>query len=122
MSLYQVQKFLFELNRDTTNQSSYREDRRSALSPFDLTPEEIQALMKPDIGLLFHFGVNGQILMHFAAFHKIEWQDYLQRMRDGVQIHGPVREGVYAVTGYEGVTAHGQRLTQSEQHLGRQET
>ena len=114
MSLYQVQKFLFELNRDSANQQSYREDPRSALSAFDLTPEEINALIKPDIGLLFHFGVNGQILMHFAAFHKIEWQDYLQRMRDGIQTHGPVREGVYAVTGYEGVPAHEQCLSRSE--------
>ena len=36
--------------------------------------------------------------MHFAAFHQIEWQDYLQRMRDGIAEHGPVREGVYAMT------------------------
>lgn len=37
--------------------------------------------------------------MHFAAFHKIEWDDYLQSMRDGVSEHGPVRAGVYAMTG-----------------------
>ncbi len=36
--------------------------------------------------------------MHFAAFHQIDWQDYLQRMRDGIAEHGPVREGVYAMT------------------------
>ena len=36
--------------------------------------------------------------MHFAAFHQIEWQDYLQRMRDGIANYGPVREGVYAMT------------------------
>ena len=52
--------------------------------------------------MLFHLGVNGQILMHFAALHQIEWADYLQRMRDGIAEHGPVREGVYAMTGYEG--------------------
>jgi hypothetical protein len=51
-------------------------------------------------------GVNGQILMHFAALHQITWPDYLQRMRDGIAAHGPVREGVYAVTGYEGVDAY----------------
>jgi len=28
-------------------------------------------------------------------------------MRDGIAEHGPVREGVYAVTGYEGATAPG---------------
>ena len=35
--------------------------------------------------------------MHFAAFCGIEWTDYLQRMRDGVKQHGPVRAGIYAM-------------------------
>ncbi|MEL7207315.1 MAG: hypothetical protein AAGK32_03625 [Actinomycetota bacterium] len=51
--------------------------------------------------------------MHFAAFHQIEWADYLQRMRDGIDRHGPVREGVYAMTGYEGTDAHAARLGQA---------
>ncbi len=112
MSLYYVQKFLFEVNRDPGLQARYREDRRAVLEPYDLTDEEIAALVEPDIGLLFHLGVNGQILMHFAAFHQIEWADYLQRMRDGIDEHGPVREGVYAMTGYEGVDAHAANLGQ----------
>ncbi len=98
MSLYAVQKFLYELNRSEQMQDRYRADRAAELVPFDLTGEEETALTDPDIGLLFHLGVNGQILMHFAAFHQIEWQDYLQRMRDGIAKHGPVREGVYAMT------------------------
>ena len=61
------------------------------------------ALTQADIGRLFHFGVNGQILMHFAALNGIEWNDYLQLMRDGIAAHGPVREGIYAITGYAGV-------------------
>lgn len=110
MSLYYVQKFLYELNRDESLQSRYEADRESVLEPYDLTPEEVTALTKPDIGLLFHFGVNGQILMHFAALHQIPWADYLQQMRDGIEAHGPVREGVYAMTGYEGVEAHAEQL------------
>jgi hypothetical protein len=98
MSLYQVQKFLFELNRSPELQARYLADRRAVLAPYELTDEEADAIVAPDIGLLFHLGVNGQILMHFAAFHRIEWQDYLQRMRDGIATHGPVREGVYAMT------------------------
>lgn len=105
MSLYYVQKFLYELNRSESLQAAYHDDASSVLGPFELTPEEVDALTEPDIGKLYHFGVNGQILMHFAALHKIEWADYLQRMRDGIQAHGPVREGVYAMTGYEGVDA-----------------
>ena len=112
MSLYYVQKFLYELNRDERFQAAYRNDRVAVLEPFDLTAEERAALVEPDIGLLFHLGVNGQILMHFAALHQIEWADYLQLMRDGIAEHGPVREGVYAMTGYEGVDAHAASLGQ----------
>ncbi len=113
MSLYQVQKFLYELNRTPALGEAYRADRRAVLEPYDLTEEETDALVEPDIGLLFHLGVNGQILMHFAAFHQIEWADYLQRMRDGIEAHGPVREGVYAMTGYDGVDAHSAELGQT---------
>ena len=113
MSLYYVQKFLYELNRTPALQEQYRADRHAVLEPYELTDEEIAALTEPDIGLLFHLGVNGQILMHFAAFHQIEWADYLQRMRDGIEAHGPVREGVYAMTGYEGVDAHAESLGQA---------
>lgn len=112
MSLYYVQKFLYELNRDEALQAAYAADRTAVLEPYELTDEEVRALVEPDIGLLFHLGVNGQILMHFAALHQIEWADYLQRMRDGIAEHGPVREGVYAMTGYEGVDAHAASLGQ----------
>ena len=110
MSLYYVQKFLYQLNRTPALQRAYLADRSAVLEGFELTDEERRALVEPDIGLLYHLGVNGQILMHFAAFHQIEWTDYLQRMRDGLARHGPVREGVYAMTGYEGVDVHTARL------------
>lgn len=103
MSLYYVQKFLYQLNRDPAAQVAYREDPGAALASYELTDEEVEALTVPDIGLLYVLGVNGQILMHFAAFHQIAWADYLQQMRDGVAAYGPVREGVYAMTGFEGV-------------------
>ena len=115
MSLYQVQKFLYLFNRDPVLQQSYRNDRRASLAAFELTAEETDALCAPDFGLLFHLGVNGQILMHFGAFHQVSWADYLDRLRQGLATHGPVREGVYAVTGYEGVDAHTQRI-KSESH------
>lgn len=110
MSLYNVQKFLYELNRDERVQQAYRTDPHQAIARYDLDEEERGALLEPDIGLLYHLGVNGQILMHFAAFCGIEWSDYLQRMRDGVERHGPVRAGVYALAGYEGVESHSRRL------------
>lgn len=116
MSLYYVQKFLYELNRDPRVQDEYAADRRAAISAYELTDEEVRALTEPDVGLLFHLGVNGQILMHFAALHQIEWADYLQRMRDGIEKYGPVREGVYAMTGYEGTDAHAKALGQNREN------
>lgn len=97
MSLYQVQKFLYNLNRDEQMQIAFNEKKNEVLSLYELTEEEHAALIAGDIGLLYVLGVNGQILMHFAAYLKIDWFDYLQAMRDGVSMYGPVREGIYAL-------------------------
>ena len=99
MSLYQVQKFLYHLNRDEDLQAAFRDNRAATLDKYELDAEERAALIDGDIGLLYVLGVNGQILMHFAAFLGIEWFDYLDLMREGVKQHGPVRAGVYAMTG-----------------------
>jgi len=115
MSLYQVQKLIYQLNRDPRTQARYQSERDAVLAEFELSDEERQALVEPDIGLLYVLGVNGQLLMHFAALHKIEWTDYLERMRQGLKRHGRVREGVYAATGYEGVEAHDARLKQERE-------
>ena len=97
MSLYQLSKLLYQLNRDEDLKSQFRSDAKTVIKSYDLTDEERRAVLEPDIGLLYVLGVNGQILMHYAAFCGIEWPDYLQRMRDGVKQHGPVRAGVYAM-------------------------
>ena len=108
MSLYYLQKFLYELNRDEAAQRRYREDLDGLLADYELSDEERAALVDGDIGLLYVLGVNGQILMHYAAFLGIEWFDYLDLMREGIEKHGPVRAGVYAMTGGgESFTAEG---------------
>ncbi len=98
MSLYQLQKFLFELNRDPVVQRDYRSDRDNLLNRYTLTAEERSAIAAGDIGLMYVLGANGQLLMHFAAFLGIAWPDYIQAMRDGVRRHGPVRAGIYSMT------------------------
>ena len=72
MSLYQVQKLIYQLNRDPHARQRYTDERDAVLGEYDLTQEELGALAKPDIGLLYVLGVNGQLLMHFAALHRIE--------------------------------------------------
>lgn len=99
MSLYYVQKLLYQLNRDEATRARFTEDMESVLSGYDLTDEELTAIRTPDIGLLYVLGVNGQLLMHYAALKQFEWDAYLQAMRDGVAEHGPVRAGIYAMVG-----------------------
>lgn len=99
MSLYYLQKFLYELNRDDAAQAAFRENPGRVLDRYDLTDEERGAIEDGDIGLLYVLGVNGQILMHYAAFLGIEWFDYLDQMRAGIDRFGPVRAGIYAMTG-----------------------
>lgn len=99
MSLYYLQKVLYVLNRDAGAQDQFRQDVDGFLGDYELTDEERGALVDGDIGLLYVLGVNGQILMHYAAFLGIEWFDYLDLMRQGIEKHGPVRAGVYAMTG-----------------------
>jgi hypothetical protein len=110
VSLYHLQKFLYELNREEPAQEKYRQDLSGLLAEYDLTEEESNALREGDIGLLYVLGVNGQILMHYAAFLGIEWFDYLDLMRAGIKEYGPVRDGVYTMTG------RGASFTGEEKH------
>ncbi len=96
MSLYQVQKLLYRLNRDSRTRERFENEREGVLSEYELSPEERCAILGPDIGLLYVLGVNGQILMHYAALCGYEWDAYLDAMRQGLREHGPVREGLYA--------------------------
>jgi hypothetical protein len=98
MSLYQMQKFLFDINRDRDLQRQFRADRPGVLNRYDLRGEERGALEAGDIGLIYVLGANGQLLMHYAAFLGMPWADYIAAMRAGVSRHGPVRAGVYAMT------------------------
>ncbi|HKY88143.1 MAG TPA: hypothetical protein VJL90_15405 [Pseudorhodoplanes sp.] len=98
MSLYQMQKFLYDINRDKELQSGFKQKPDSVLQRYNLTDEERDGIRRGDIGLIYVLGANGQLLMHFAALLGMPWADYIQAMREGVQKHGPVRAGVYAMT------------------------
>ncbi|MCY4477673.1 MAG: aromatic ring-opening dioxygenase subunit LigA [Gammaproteobacteria bacterium] len=98
MSLYHLQKLIYQLNRDAHVRQRYANDFEELLADYPLDEDEKTALREPDIGLLYVMGVNGQLLMHYAALRGYEWDEYLQAMRDGVERHGPVRSGLYAMT------------------------
>jgi len=97
MSLYYVQKLLYQLNRDPLVRQRFESDKRALLDEYELTAEERTALEEGDVGLLYVMGVNGQILMHYAALLGQPWDVYIKAMRDGVTKHGPVRAGLYSM-------------------------
>ncbi|QRR33683.1 aromatic ring-opening dioxygenase subunit LigA [Hydrogenophaga sp. YM1] len=99
MSLYGVQKVIYELNRSPQALQRFRSAPDEYLSAYELDPQETQALQQPDIGLLYVLGVNGQLLMHFAAAAGYDWNAYLEAMRTGLREHGPVRAGIYKAVG-----------------------
>ncbi|MEP7242751.1 MAG: aromatic ring-opening dioxygenase subunit LigA [Gammaproteobacteria bacterium] len=95
MSLYSVQKLIYQLNREPSIRTRLQTDIESVLKDFELTEDEQRALREPDIGLLYVMGVNGQLLMHYAALRGFEWNAYIQAMKDGEVKYGPVRTGLY---------------------------
>jgi hypothetical protein len=98
VSLYGTQKLLYHLNRDEAVQRRYRDDLPALLESYELDREEREAILAGDVGKLYVLGVNGQLLMHFAALVGMPWADYIEAMREGVRRHGPVRAGIYAMT------------------------
>lgn|ERR1035438_1598089 len=98
MSLYQLQKFLFDLNRNPGVQQRLRAEAGAVLNDYELTAEERTAIETKDIGLIYVLGANGQLLMHYAAFLGMPWPDYIAAMRAGIAKYGQVRAGVYTMT------------------------
>jgi len=99
MSLYYVQKLIYNLNRDPKLVVRFKKNMEVVLAEYTLTDEELDAIRKPNIGLLYVLGVNGQLLMHYAALREYEWDDYIQAMKDGLSEYGEVRAGLYSRTG-----------------------
>lgn len=95
MSLYAVQKLIYQLNRDPAVRTHFEQDFAGLLANYDLTGDERRAFREGDIGLLYVMGVNGQLLMHYAALCGYEWNAYLEAMREGERKYGPVRVGLY---------------------------
>ena len=96
MSLYYTQKLIFQLNRDPAARRRLEADMDGLLAEYELNDEERRAIREPDIGLLYVMGVNGQLLMHYAALRGYEWNAYIEAMREGERRYGPVRTGLYS--------------------------
>ena len=98
MSLYYLQKLLYNLNREARVKERFGADLDGLMAEYELDDEEREALRACDIGKLYVLGVNGQLLMHLSSQIGQPWAEYIAALREGVAKYGPVRAGIYAMT------------------------
>jgi Aromatic-ring-opening dioxygenase LigAB, LigA subunit len=82
VSLYQVQKLLFHVNRDVEVRARFLSDREGLLTGYELTAEERRALLATDFHALYQMGVHSLLLGPLAAALGVSFPDYLARLRE----------------------------------------
>ena len=99
MSLYQIQKLLYDLNRTASLQERFRADGQAVLQDRALTEEERDAFARADLGLLYVLGAHPSLLIHFAGIVGVPLVEHRRHLIDGLERYGPVREGILAPPG-----------------------
>jgi hypothetical protein len=80
MSLYQLQKLIYEVNRNPERRDSYRADKAKFVAGYELTPEEQQAIIEFDVRKLYQFGVHPLLLRPFTLLHRVSNEDYAKAL------------------------------------------
>jgi hypothetical protein len=81
VSLYQVQKVLFAVNRDRQARTRFLDNRERLLADYELTAEERRALLDVDFHALYQMGVHSLLLGPLAATLGVTFPDYLAAIR-----------------------------------------
>ena len=80
MSLYQLQKLIYHVNRDETQRQRYRQDPTAFINSYDLTEDEARAALDIDIRTLYTLGVHSLLLRPFTLLHKVSNADYAKAL------------------------------------------
>jgi Aromatic-ring-opening dioxygenase LigAB, LigA subunit len=81
MSLYQLQKLIYHVNRDAERREHYRQDPAAFSRKYDLTAEEIAAVLKVDVRALYAMGVHSLLLRPFTLLNKVSNEDYANALK-----------------------------------------
>ena len=76
MSLYQLQKLIYHVNRDPSQRERYRQDPAAFVQGYELTEEEKSAAFNVDVRKLYTLGVHSLLLRPFTLLHKVSNEDY----------------------------------------------
>lgn len=81
MSLYQLQKLIYHVNRDPAARERYRRDPQSFVHDYELSHEEATAVLDADVRSLYSFGVHSLLLKPFTLLNKISNEDYARALK-----------------------------------------
>jgi len=81
VSLYQLQKFLYHVNRDAAQRERYRRDPAAFIKNYELTEAEARAVLEVDARALYALGVHSLLLRPFTLLHKVSNEDYAKALK-----------------------------------------
>lgn len=81
MSLYQLQKLLYHVNRDPSQRERYRQDPAAFIENYDLTDDEAKAALSVDVRALYTLGVHSLLLRPFTLLHRVSNEDYAKALK-----------------------------------------
>ena len=81
MSLYQLQKLIYQVNRDAAQRERYRQDRIAFINNYELSAEEAEAALNVDVRKLYQLGVHSLLLRPFTLLHKVSNEDYAKALK-----------------------------------------
>jgi hypothetical protein len=82
MSLYQVQKLLFNIHNNLSLRAQFMSEPTKVTAEYKLADNERQALLDKDMGALYRMGVNPWLLLQYANIAGVNTQDYLRQIRE----------------------------------------
>jgi hypothetical protein len=80
MSLYHIQKLMYDVNRNPERREEYRKDKAAFSARYDLTAEEKDAVARLDIRRLYQLGVHPLLLRPFTLLHQVSNEDYAKAL------------------------------------------
>jgi Aromatic-ring-opening dioxygenase LigAB, LigA subunit len=81
MSLYQLQKLMYHVNRDAAERERYRHDPAAFIKTYELSEAEAKAALDVDVRTLYAMGVHSLLLRPFTLLHKISNEDYAKALK-----------------------------------------
>ena len=81
MSLYQLQKLIYQVNRDAAQRERYRRDPAAFVTDYVLSEQESAAVLNLDVRSLYTMGVHSLLLKPFTLFNKVSNEDYAKALK-----------------------------------------